>query len=218
MTFDNTKLDNEITFFDALLYAQEGESPSKAIENQEKRGQKMVVECRRLPKATNGCSSIRPKRDDFEFTKAQYEKMGIKIIDEYDDLFWNVQLPDGWKIEATTHPLWNDLIDDKCRVRASFFYKAAFYDRDAFINFNTRYTTCFDHTADYEKVGYEEWCKSPSIGYVKDCGEIIYSTATKDSFDDYRMQDKVEKTIKEELENYMAEHYPDYKNVNAYWD
>ena len=73
----------------------------------------MVVEYCRLPKATNHCSDIRPKRDDFEFTKTQYEKMGIKIIDEYDDLFWNVQLPDGWKIEATTHPLWNDLIDDK---------------------------------------------------------------------------------------------------------
>jgi hypothetical protein len=85
MAFDNTKLDNEITLFDAFLYAQEGESPSKAIENQEKRGQQMVVEYRRLPKATNHCSGYH-KHDDFEFTKAQYEKMGIKVIDEYDDL------------------------------------------------------------------------------------------------------------------------------------
>lgn len=217
MTFDNTKLDNEITLFDAFLYAQEGESPSKAIENQEKRGQQMVVEYRRLPKATNYCSGYH-KHDDFEFTKAQYEKMGIKVIDEYDDMFWNVQLPDGWKIEATSHPLWNDLIDDKGRKRASFFYKAAFYDRDAFINFDTRYTTCVDHTADYAEVGYEVWCKSPTIGYVKDCGEIIYSTAAKDSFDDFRKQDEVEKATKEELESYMAEHYPNYKDVNAYWD
>lgn len=217
MAFDNTKLDNEITLFDAFLYAQEGESPSKAIENQEKRGQKMVVEYRRLPKVTNGCSNIYIKRNDFEFTKAQYEKMGIKVIDEYDDLFWNVQLPDGWKIEATSHPLWNDLIDDKGRKRASFFYKAAFYDRDAFINFDTRYTIRVDHTADYAEVGYEAWCKSPTIGYVKDCGEIIHSTATKDSFDDFSKQDEVEESTKEELENYMAEHYPDYKDVNAYW-
>lgn len=211
-------LDNEITFLDALLYAQEGESHFKAIENQEKRGQQMVVEYRRLPKATNSCSNIRPKRDDFEFTKAQYEKMGIKIIGEYDDLFWDVQLPNGWEIKATTHTMWNDLIDDKGRKRASFFYKAAFYDRDAFINFNTRYTTRVDHTANSEEVGYKGWCKSPTIGHIKDCEEVIYSTATKDSFDDYGMQDNVEKAIQEELENYMVEHYPDYKDVNAYWD
>ena len=210
-------LDNEITFLDVLLWAQEGESPSKAIENQEKRGQQMVVEYRRLPKATNHCSGYH-KHDDFEFTKAQYEKMGIKIIDEYDDLFWNVQLPEGWEIKATSHTMWNDLIDDKGRKRASFFYKAAFYDRDAFINFDTRYTTCVDHTADYAEVGYEEWRKSPTIGHIKDCEEVIYSTATKDSFDDYGMQDNVEKAIQEELENYMVEHYPDYKDVNAYWD
>ena len=211
-------LDNEITFLDALLYAQEGESPSKAIENQEKRGQQMVVEYCRLPKATNHCSNIRPKRDDFEFTKAQYEKMGIKIIDEYDDLFWNVQLPDGWKIEATTYPLWNDLIDDKGRVRATFFYKATFYDRDAFINFNTRYTAYIDYTDDYPEIDDEGWPKSHIIGRVKDCKEIIYSTAVKDSFGDYHMQDKVREAVGEELENYMAEHYPDYKDVNAYWD
>lgn len=211
-------LDNEITFLDALLYAYEGESPSKAIENQEKRGQQMVVEYHRLPKATNRCSNIRPKRDDFEFTKVQYEKMGIKIIDEYDDLFWNVQLPDGWKIEATTSAIWNYLIDDKGRKRASFFYKAAFYDRDAFINFDTRYTTYIDYIDDPVESVYEEWHKSPIIGHIRDCEEIIYSTAAKDSFDDYHMQDKVENTIKEEMENYMAEHYPDYKDVNAYWD
>lgn len=210
-------LDTEYTFFEALLYAKEGESPSRAIENQEKRGQRAVVTNKRLPKATNYCSGYQSKNDT-DFTRQQYEKMGIKIIDDYDDLFWNVQLPEGWDIKATSHPMWNELLDDKGRKRASFFYKAAFYDRDAFTNFETRYTTYVDHTADYAEVGYESWCKSPTIGHVKDCGEIIYSTAAKDSFDDYRIQDEVEKSIKEELENYMTEHYPDYKDVNAYWD
>jgi hypothetical protein len=144
--------------------------------------------------------------------------MGIKVIDEYDDLFWNVRLPDGREIKATSHSMWNDLLDDKGRKRASFFYKAAFYDRDAFINFETRYPTCIDHTANYEEAGYEKWHKSPTIGHIKDCEEIIYSTATKDSFEDYHIQEKIEKDIKEELETYMSEHYPDYKDVNAYWD
>lgn len=42
--------DNRLTFMDAMLYAMEGENPSKAIENQEKRGQRMVVANQRLPK------------------------------------------------------------------------------------------------------------------------------------------------------------------------
>lgn len=211
-------LDNEITFLEALLYAQKGESPSKAIENQEKRGQKMVVANKRLPKATNFCSGYR-KFDDFDFTKTQYEKMGIKIIDEYDDLFWNVQLPNGWEIEATNHTMWNKLIDNNGRKRASFFYKAAFYDRDAFINFETRYTTCVDHILDYSVVDYDEWRMSPCIGHVKDCGEIIYSTAQRPSFEDYFKQEKkTEEPINKELNKYMNEHYPNYKDVNAYWE
>ena len=43
----------EITFLDALLCTMEGQSPSKAIENQEKRGQADVVRNRRLPKKAN---------------------------------------------------------------------------------------------------------------------------------------------------------------------
>ena len=37
-------------FFDAMMYAMEGEDPSKAIENQERRGQQSVVRNQRLPK------------------------------------------------------------------------------------------------------------------------------------------------------------------------
>lgn len=210
--------DNMIVFIDALDCAKRGENPSNAIERQEKRGQAAVVANKRLPKATNHCSGYQSKNDT-DFTRQQYEKMGIKIIDDYDDLFWNVQLPEGWDIKATSHSMWNELLDDKGRKRASFFYKAAFYDRDAFINFETRYTTCVDHILDYSDVGYDEWRLSPCIGHVKDCGVIIYSTAQKPSFENYLEQEKkTEKPISKELEKYMKEHYPDYKNVHAYWD
>jgi hypothetical protein len=210
--------DTELTMFEAMLYAQEDESPSKAIENQEKRGQKMVVEYHRLPKSTSGCSNIHPKRDDLEFTKSQYEKMGIKIINDYDDLFWDVQLPSGWEIKATDHSMWNELLDDKGRKRASFFYKAAFYDRDAFINFDTRYTIHIDHTLDYSEVGYDMWVASPFVGLVKDCGTIIYTTPIQSSSEDYSERKEAECNINDKLENYMNKHYPNYKDVNAYWD
>ena len=88
--------DNMITFMDAILYAMEGENPSKAIENQERRGQQSVVRNQRLPKKLNDHSVPREVRwngvedsmeweernkivtqNNIEYTKQQYEKMGI---------------------------------------------------------------------------------------------------------------------------------------------
>lgn len=194
-------LDNEITM---------------AIENQEKRGQSSMISNRRLPKKTNYCSGYQ-NQNDIDFTKKQYEKMGIEIVDDYDDLFWSVKLPKGWQIKPTSHPMWNEVFDDKGRKRATFFYKAAFYDRDAFTNFETRYTICVDHIAD--SADYNAWRKSDCCGFVKDCDKVIYSTKTKPSYEDYSKQEnEVEKPLRKELETYMAEHYPNYKDVNAYWD
>lgn len=82
--------DMELTFLSAMLYAAEGKSPSLAIEDQERRGQQDVVRNQRLPRKwqTAAYSS--------EDAKDQYEKMGIVVVDEYDDLFYNVALPEGW--------------------------------------------------------------------------------------------------------------------------
>ena len=43
-------------------------------------------------------------------------------------------MPNGWKKQATDHSMWSELIDDKGKVRATIFYKAAFYDQRAFLN------------------------------------------------------------------------------------
>ncbi|SCY29454.1 hypothetical protein [Ruminococcus sp. YE282] len=209
--------DDELTMFEALLYAQEGESPSKAIENQEKRGQQSVVANQRLPKRTNFCSGYQNKNNT-DFTKSQYEKMGIEIVGDYDGLFWEVQLPEGWQVKATSHSMWNEIIDNKGRKRATFFYKAAFYDRDAFVNFETRFNISVEHTADYT-ADYDVWSKSDYHGVVKDCDKIIFETETRPYCEDLFEEDKkVIKPLTKVLEKYMAEHYPDYKDVNAYWD
>ncbi len=227
--------DNMITFMDVMLYAMEGESPFKAIENQERRGQQAVVKNNRLPIRTNGGipdeyrfkgitnkmeyeekQSIADK-NIAEYTKQQYERMGIKIISKYDDLFYSVELPDGWKIKATGHSMWNDLFDDKGRKRANFFYKAAFYDRDAFIDFDTRFHVGVDHVVDASS-DYEVWKNSDYQGTVKDGEEIIFSTECVSATGDYWEDDKVKDSLREQLEKYMNEHYPNYKDVNSYWD
>ena len=224
------------TFMDAMLYAMEGENPSKAIENQERRGQQSVVRNQRLPKKLNDHSVPREVRwngvedsmeweeeqktieqNNIEYTKQQYASMGITIVDEYDDLFWNVVLPEGWIIEATSHAMWNNLFDNKGRKRADFFYKAAFYDRDAFINFETRYHANVAHVAD-SSADYEVWKNSDYQGTVKDGDKIIFSTERVAATGDYKSDDLVKAELKKKVLHFMEENYPDYEDIHAYWD
>lgn len=182
----------ERVFWDAMLYAMEGENPSKAIENQEKREQRAVVRNQRLPKKTNGgmpdgyrfrgitdgmSYEEREKivNDNiYEYTRQQYERMGITIIEEYDDLFYTVELPEGLEIKATGHSMWNDVIDNNGRKRISFFYKGAFYDRDAFSNFERRYSFTISPFDDYKSdASYQERKFKSWKLFITDCGEKI---------------------------------------------
>ena len=228
--------DNKITFMDAVLYAMEGENPSKAIENQERRGQQSVISTQILPKKSNEYSVPREIRwngvvdsmdweeenrivtqNNVEYTKQQYERMGVAIIKEYDDLFWEVILPEGWEIKETEHRMWNHLFDAKGRRRAAFFFKASFHDRDAFINFSTRFHAGVDHTADAD-ADYSVWKASDYQGTVKDCDRIIFSTECVAVTGSHTGDDAVKKMLKEKVEQYMKENYPNYEDVHAYWD
>ena len=92
----------------------------RAIEAQEARGQKELVESSQLP--TNGLSEIACR-------------LGIEVLRESpgDKLFSDVKVPTGWRVNPTEHSMWSELVDDNGITRAMIFYRAAFYDRDAFI-------------------------------------------------------------------------------------
>lgn len=93
----------------------------RAIEAQEARGQKELVESQHLP--THGLHEVA-------------RVLGIKVIDRVDgdDMFSRVELPEGWKVEPVPdHSMWSRLVDSNGVERAAVFYKAAFYDRRAFI-------------------------------------------------------------------------------------
>jgi hypothetical protein len=98
------------------------------IEEQEKRGQQELVNSSQLPVKLG-------IRGD---AKQEYEKRGIKVLGPSagDPLFYDVELPAGWQTKATDHSMWNHLLDAEGEKVAEYFYKAAFYDRDAFIRFD----------------------------------------------------------------------------------
>lgn len=108
---------NEV-FFEALASGD----VSQAILNQEARGQRELVNSCALPKDIRNAS------------RSVLEQLGFTFADEIDDLFINAHLPEGWKKVPTDHAMWSHIIDEDGHVRAKIFYKAAFYDRRAFMN------------------------------------------------------------------------------------
>jgi len=100
------------------------DSTPEGIEASEKRGQQSFVKQEILPRHTT------MERDSREII----ESLGIEITGNADDLFYTVKLPDGWQKVAEDHAMWSKLVDEQGRERASMFYKAAFYDRNAHIS------------------------------------------------------------------------------------
>jgi len=73
---------------------------------------------------------------DVRGDKAKLEAAGVVFGEPSrgDDLFCQAVLPKGWKKESTDHSMWSKLVDADGNERAMIFYKAAFYDRCAFMS------------------------------------------------------------------------------------
>jgi hypothetical protein len=121
------------------------------IVSQEAQGQRELVKSSQLP-AKGGMYSNKD-------AKALYESLGIKVIGESknDSMFLDVILPEGWKKTSTDHHLYTQLVDERARARLTFFYKAAYYDREAFIyGVETRFTYhVIDYLSEEERGHYE---------------------------------------------------------------
>lgn len=192
----------------------------RAIELQEKVGQVELSKSGELPrKITNSEKSI-------------YEKLGIKVLENKTDdpLFVKVILPDGWKIVPTDHSMWSNLVDHLGRKRAMIFYKAAFYDRDAHISFNSRYTyeviTYSEETNEKYPDFYEKKNHTPIYGRVLDGDKLIYETQHDIFTDKYTEKGKekwwknyenLEKSKREECKNWLNKIYPEWNNIFNYW-
>jgi hypothetical protein len=171
-----------------------------AIEAQEAQGQKELVASSQLPRKCNSPRNIDLKR--------QYKEMGIKVNDsDGDPLFFDAVLPKGWELRSTDHDMWNGLFDDKGRERATIFYKAAFYDRDSFINFNCRYYITSEYVEKEEGDKYH-----PKYVCVKDhaTGEELFKTEVTKEYEDSHLRVQCTKWLKKK--------YPKYEKITAYWN
>ena len=176
------------------------------IEKQEAEGQKVFVNSTTLPRRFLYC------------TKEQLEKIGIKFLENADDLFVNVELPKGWEKRATNHSMWSELIDEKGRKRARIFYKAAFYDRDAHISINNRFSARRQPEDFYKsRMSCQERNAGKWAGIVYDCDEIIWQT----KWENPPKNDKdfaFDERIHNEAKNWLNENYPKWQEPTEYWD
>ncbi|MFI6248999.1 hypothetical protein [Streptomyces sp. NPDC051016] len=113
----------------ALLALATGDTDA-IIRAQERAGQQQLVHSDRLPTETSNAGDTALLRD-----------LGFVLgePDPADPLFRPATLPEGWKREASDHDMWSYVIDQLGRRRLAVFYKAAFYDRRAFMRLNTLY-------------------------------------------------------------------------------
>lgn len=182
------------------------------IEAMEARGAQQLVESDVLP--AEGLTVFQmPYQERF---KGWHERCGIEVIGpvEGDDLFVEVRLPPGWRKDLTGHSMHTKLLDEKGRVRASIFYKAAFYDRRADIRpeprFRATYEANWDNREDQRcwpvvtEGGKEVW-----RGDALEPGPSPWNPNSGPCMQDERAR-------KLALE-WLEKDYPDHENVNAYW-
>lgn len=100
-----------------------------SIEAMESAGQSELVASESLPTEVSASERALLELWGFRFGEAF----------ENDPLFMPAVLPEGWTKAGSDHAMWSKVLDEKGRERVEVFYKAAFYDRRAFMRVVRRY-------------------------------------------------------------------------------
>ena len=168
----------------------------RAAEDVQKEEQDNARACQKLPIKMNP-------------SKEAFEALGFTFEEIDDDLLCKATLPEGWTMKADEDGgYWTYIYDSKGRERASYFYKGAIYDRDAFMDLKQRYTYTYDHviSKDYN---------SPIFIYVKDKadGKIIYNAGQCDQAysDEYN-------ALMDKAKEFLKNNFPEWEDPTKYWD
>lgn len=167
------------------------------IERQEAAGQQTFVASETLPRHISGA------------TREQLTALGFVFGEDVDDLFVQCKLPSGWAKRATEHSMHSEIIDDKGRRRASVFYKAAFYDRNADMSMDRRFSAHSYEQVDPAATEPDAECKVQ----VLDGSEAIYLVGT------WKRTNYAGLTaLEEKARKWLDTNRPDWRDALAYWD
>jgi hypothetical protein len=190
------------------------------IEEQEAQGQREAVKSESLPTPDTK-------------VRAQYESLGVifGVAVDGDPIFTHATLPKGWSLKPTDHNMHNNIVDAAGRVRGSFFYKAAFYDRKADLYApNRRYlatkhyeanraraSDCYD---DYKILDYDvvDTVDGTVIFSVKRTVDLLSPNKGGEHSAWWTKSEETERLTIAECKAWLDENYPDHENCAAYWD
>lgn len=141
-----------------IASAMSNGSPDKFIYAQERAGQQQLVASQMLP------TEAKPSDADFEAAGFTFDKPVPG-----DDLFRPATLPGGWTKRGSDHDMWSYVVDQHGRDRVAIFYKAAFYDRRAFMRLIGVSEYVYSHISGYgaaELVTDDQWATPEAIAAV----------------------------------------------------
>ena len=183
-----------------LIRTMSGEN--NVIEHMEAEGQQEAVRNTMMAK-------------DMSPSKEEWEKLGFAFTDLPDDkVLCIATLPEGWELKATSHSMWNDIIDRNGMKRGSMFYKAAFYDRCAYMTVERRYEVCStDVDGDYSTIEI----------YFGNENERLFVAGQVHTPKDISREERKAIYVKTEKLKALAkrfgdENYPGWESVHAYWE
>jgi hypothetical protein len=135
------------------LLGSMSDGSSGYIEGMEAQGQQQLMHSDRLPTESDG--------------DEKYTALGFAFgpPDDRDPMFRPASLPDGWRKQGSDHSMWSYIVDQHGRRRVSIFYKAAYYDRSAFMRLNT--VRGYAYSALHDGVTPlfdEDWCTVAAFG------------------------------------------------------
>jgi hypothetical protein len=153
------------------------------ITSQEAAGQRQLVASTSLPTDASG--------DDAEFLALGFT---FGDPDPGDPMFRPVTLPDGWSKQPSDHDMWSHVVDELGRRRVAVFYKAAFYDRRAFMRLESLRSYAHDLRYTGGLPVYDDvWCTPETFaaaaaemrGELAEDAERIAARAAEQPDDDY---------------------------------
>jgi hypothetical protein len=145
--------------------------------------------------------------DDHQILK----QCGVKFngLVEGDEIFENVELPDGWSVVESDNPEWFSLDDDNGNSRAVIYYSTSYYKRYAWLRVSRRFAVVPDYAFEDE---------NPEARVcVTDYGVTVFTTMAYSYDSSSREQYEVAKeSAQKEASTWLEENYPHWKNHLAY--
>ena len=191
-----------------LAGALSGQSPDETADELQKRDQGRAIATEQLP------SRI--------YEREQWESLGVVFGETVadDPLFLNATLPEGWHKQRTDHAMHISIVDACGNVRGSYFYKGAFWDRDALLYAPLSRYAIVEEFPDQEGEG-------DLIHKVVDRvdGATLFASPIPDpsiyldqaTFEGYKKYNRAMKENAKKAQDWITQHYPDHEDPTAYW-